>query len=175
MTEQLQKWLHDISECASIQVEEIPNIDLYMDQVLTLLDDQLNETKRYPEDKVMTKTMINNYSKEKLLPPSQKKKYSKHHIELLNLIYQYKSVLAIKDIFTLLHPFISDADALSAFYSNYLMQEGLQKETLIADLQDAEPSDLRQLASSLLTRAALEKRLAEKILDALAAEEGLDS
>ncbi len=88
-----------------IDVEDIPNIDLYMDQVTTLMDRKLKNTTRCPEeDKILTKTMINNYAKNDLLPPPVKKKYSKEHILVLIFIYYYKGILSINDIQTLLNP-----------------------------------------------------------------------
>ena len=87
-----------------IHADEIPNIDLYMDQVTTFMEEQLRSSKRYPEDKVMTKTMINNYAKNNLLPPPVKKKYSKQHIFVLIFIYYFKNILSIKDIESLLGP-----------------------------------------------------------------------
>ena len=54
-----------------IRAADIPNIDLYMDQVTTLMEGRLKNTTRYPgQDKILTKTMINNYTKNNLLPPS---------------------------------------------------------------------------------------------------------
>ena len=87
-----------------IHADEIPNIDLYMDQVTTFMEEQLRSSKRYPEDKVMTKTMINNYAKNNLLPPPVKKKYSKQHMFVLIFIYYFKNILSIKDIESLLGP-----------------------------------------------------------------------
>lgn len=87
-----------------IKPEEIPNIDLYMDQVTTFMEEHLRSSKRYPEDKILTKTMINNYAKNRLLPPPQKKKYSKEHMLLLIYIYYYKGILSIGDIQSLLEP-----------------------------------------------------------------------
>ena len=87
-----------------IHADDIPNIDLYMDQVTTFMEEQLKSSKRYPEDKVMTKTMINNYAKNNLLPPPVKKKYSKEHMFVLIFIYYFKNILSIKDIETLLGP-----------------------------------------------------------------------
>lgn len=88
-----------------IKLEDIPNIDLYMDQVTTFMDRKLKHTTRNPEeDKVLTKTMINNYAKNDLLPPPVKKKYSKDHIILLILIYYYKGILSISDIQAILNP-----------------------------------------------------------------------
>lgn len=99
-----------------IKASDIPNIELYMDQVTTFMDKKLRKAARYPEeDKVMTKTMINNYAKNDLLPPPVKKKYSKEHILVLIFIYYYKSFLSINDIQTLLQPitdkfFATDSD-----------------------------------------------------------------
>lgn len=88
-----------------IKAVDVPNIDLYMDQVTTFMDSRLRKGARYPEqDKVMTKTMINNYAKNDLLPPPNKKKYSKEHILVLIFIYYYKGFLSIGDIQTLLQP-----------------------------------------------------------------------
>lgn len=88
-----------------IKPSEIPNIDLYMDQVTTFMDNRLRATVRYPdEDKILTKTMINNYAKNDLLPPPVKKKYSREHVLLLIFIYYYKGILSIGDIQTLLKP-----------------------------------------------------------------------
>ena len=91
-----------------VKSQDIPNIDLYMDQVTTFMDKNLRKSARYPEDdKVMTKTMINNYAKNDLLPPPIKKKYSKEHVLVLIFIYYYKGILSINDIQTLLQPITS--------------------------------------------------------------------
>ena len=88
-----------------IKAEDIPNIDLYMDQVTTFMESRLRSTTRNPgEDKIMTKTMINNYAKDNLLPPPVKKKYSKEHMFVLILIYYFKNVLSINDINSALMP-----------------------------------------------------------------------
>ncbi|MBD5522062.1 MAG: DUF1836 domain-containing protein [Lachnospiraceae bacterium] len=91
-----------------VKSEDIPNIDLYMDQVTTFMESRLKSSTRNPgEDKILTKTMINNYAKNNLLPPPVKKKYSKDHVMMLIFIYYYKGILSINDIQTLLKP-ISD-------------------------------------------------------------------
>jgi len=62
------------------------------------METQLAGTKRTPEDKIMTKTMINNYTKNKLLPAPQRKKYSKDHMLLLIFIYYFKSIMSISHL-----------------------------------------------------------------------------
>ena len=100
----LESILESLSKMEYVKSSEIPNIDLYMDQVLTFMNGHLNTAKRYESDKVMTKTMINNYAKNHLLPPPEKKKYTKEHIMVLMFIYYYKNVLSIGDIQSILNP-----------------------------------------------------------------------
>ena len=87
-----------------IKPEDLPNIDLYMDQVTTFMEDQLASTKRHDDDKILTKTMINNYAKNNLLPSPEKKRYSKDHLLMLIFIYYFKNILSITDIQKLLGP-----------------------------------------------------------------------
>ena len=96
--------LASVSRIDYIKPDDIPNIELYMDQVTTFMEEQLASTKRYDEDKILTKTMINNYAKNKLLPPPEKKRYSREHILMLIFIYYFKNILSISDIQTLLTP-----------------------------------------------------------------------
>ena len=84
----LNSLLSSLDRVGYINPDDIPNIDLYMDQVTTFMSGRLRSTARYPEeDKILTKTMINNYAKNDLLPPPIKKKYSKEHVLLLIFIY----------------------------------------------------------------------------------------
>lgn len=83
---------------SSIQLDEMPEIDLYMDQVIQLFEAKLSSLKRNDEEKILTKTMINNYAKGKLLLPIKNKKYSKEHLILMSLIYSLKGALSINDI-----------------------------------------------------------------------------
>ena len=127
----------------AIKLDDIPNIDLYMDQLTTFMDERLKKATRHPEtDKILTKTMINNYAKNDLLPPPVRKKYSKDHIILLIFIYYLKNILSISDIQALLEPLnkrfhVSDDELnLSKIYeSAYKLQEE-ELEPLIEDLKE---------------------------------------
>lgn len=134
-----------------IKAEDIPGIDLYMDQVTTFMDSRLKNTTRNPEhDKILTKTMINNYAKNDLLPPPVKKKYSREHVLLLIFIYYYKNILSITDIQTLLQPITEqyfgtkDRLNLEAVYNEVFGMQEEQIESLKADVlkkyQSAETS-----------------------------------
>ena len=75
-------------KCDIRDYEKLPDIDLYMDQVLSFINDRTRYLSRNPnEDKLFTKTMINNYAKTKILPPPVKKKYSREHVLMLIFIY----------------------------------------------------------------------------------------
>ena len=100
----LNSILESISRIDYVKSADIPNIDLYMDQVTSFMEKQLKSTKRYDDDKILTKTMINNYAKNDLLPAPVKKKYSKEHLLLLTFIYYFKNILSMKDIEMLLKP-----------------------------------------------------------------------
>lgn len=100
----LNSILSSLERIDYIKPKDIPGIDLYMDQVTTFMEEHLQSSKRYPEDKILTKTMINNYAKNHLLPSPEKKKYSKEHMLVLIFIYYYKGILSIGDIQSLLQP-----------------------------------------------------------------------
>ena len=91
-----------------IRPESIPGIELYMDQVTTFMDRELANMKRTDAEKILTKTMINNYTKSGLLPPPEKKKYSRDHMFALIFIYYMKDFLSIADIKKVMNP-VTDA------------------------------------------------------------------
>lgn len=168
-----------------IQADEIPNIDLYMDQVTTFMESHLGNLKRNPEDKVLTKTMINNYAKNDLLPSPDKKKYSKNHVLLLTLIYYFKNVLSISDIKTLLQPITEQhfggesKPTLEHIYNEIIkfqpdiidmVREDLQEKTKLAnttfaDMEDAEDLKLFSLLCLLCFDVYMKKQLVETVID----------
>ncbi|AOR22251.1 DUF1836 domain-containing protein [Clostridium taeniosporum] len=98
MTNDIENIIENLSLDKKINLEDIPELDLYMDQVIQLFENKLSVLKRKEEDKVLTKTMINNYAKAKLLMSIKNKKYSKEHLILMSLIYDLKGALSINDI-----------------------------------------------------------------------------
>ncbi len=80
---------------------EIPNIDLYIDQVVSLLDNYLSnyiKSDSDKDDKIVTKTMINNYVKHSVINPPINKKYNKEHIAYLFVIFILKQIYSIEEI-----------------------------------------------------------------------------
>ena len=190
----LNSILDSLDHVDYIRPEEIPNIDLYMDQVTTFMDEHFSSTKRYTEDKILTKTMINNYTKNNLLPPSVKKKYSREHMLLLILIYYFKNILSIKDIETVLEPlrekyFATDSTLqLSDIYREVCEMEKSRIEPMKASVREAygksqssfenvpdgEEKDKLQLFTficSLSFDVYLKKMMIEKIVDELASKD----
>ncbi len=101
----LESICNGIDEMGSVDPSDIPGLDLYMDQVTTFVGEHLKNSTRNPEsDKILTKTMINNYAKSGLLPPPVKKKYTKEHMMYLLMIFYLKGVMSIGDITALLEP-----------------------------------------------------------------------
>lgn len=185
----LNSILASISRIDYAKADDIPNIDLYMDQVTTFMDAQLKSSKRYEDDKILTKTMINNYAKNNLLPPPEKKKYSKEHVLVLIFIYYFKNILSIKDIETLLTPitdkyFHSDADFnLTSIYEEVCQMEKNRIETLQDSIKDVykeasssfkdadeEDRDFLQIFSFICTLSFdvyVKKQIIEKLVDSL--------
>ena len=105
----IRKIIGEFDKLSYISPEDVPDIALYMDQITTFMDTRLDACKRHPDDKILTKTMINNYTKSKLIPPPEKKKYTQDHLLLLIYVYYLKDFLQISDIRTLLSP-LTDPD-----------------------------------------------------------------
>ena len=186
----LNSILDSLTNIDYIRAEEIPNINLYMDQVTTFMDEQLASTKRYEDDKILTKTMINNYAKNHLLPPPVKKKYSREHVLILIFIYYFKNILSIKDIETVLKPLTEKCFSgessmdLASIYREIceIEQDRVEplKETVktayeksmsaFSDLPDGEERDELKLFAficSLCFDVYLKKEMIEKLIDEL--------
>ncbi|MCQ5053989.1 MAG: DUF1836 domain-containing protein [Coprococcus sp.] len=170
-----------------IKASMLPDLDLYVDQITTFLTRHLAKTIRFEDDKIMTKTMINNYTKNHLLPPPDKKKYSRDHILLMIFIYYFKNFLPISDIKTILGPltdkyFHKDADLnLEAIYTTLfskedtfvqevlenVMQQFHMSADLFPDAPKADQASLREFTfiCMLSLDIYLKKQLIEAILD----------
>lgn len=102
----IENYINSQKSSRNINLDDFPEIDLYMDQVMQLFESKLNYTKRNDDDKVLTKTMINNYAKGNLLMKIKNKKYTKNHLILMSLIYNLKGALSLTDIKTILTPIV---------------------------------------------------------------------
>lgn len=183
----ITKYASASQEPVILEISDIPNIDLYMDQVTTFIEQSLSSYKRNDDDKILTKTMINNYTKAKIFPPPIKKKYTKTHIMLLVIIYHLKSILSIHDIGILLSPILPESvldedsikieelykcviDIQKATFKNMQSSALGGGESILTEMEiirGVEDETMKKILLVLVLtgRAYAEKRLAELILD----------
>jgi hypothetical protein len=188
--EKISDILESLGLESNLKLDEIPNIDLYMDQVIQLFENKFADSKRNDEEKILTKTMINNYAKGKLIFPIKNKKYSKEHLILMSLIYQLKGALSINDIQTTLDGvnkrIIKEDIELESFYNSYLnlsqknvadFNEDIHERVKdvkeeVSKMEDRSAPYLEQvlMISSLVHMSNLYRKVAEKLVDEIVVE-----
>lgn len=204
---ELKRIIEEISSFEQLNLSTIPDIDLYMDQVTTFIDEKLSYLKRNERDSILTKTMINNYTKAGIVLPPKRKKYSKQHMILIILTYYLKQILSISDIQSLLSPIVKSINSgenyekdLEDIYNKFLeiekeetlsfkdsfegkisteleerceeisdneSDENSLEEASITQSEDKDISKLIMTVITLVVRASIQKRMAEKIIDEL--------
>jgi len=184
--DELLNILNELNLEEDIELFDIPQLDLYMDQVIQLFENNLTSSKRNDTDKLLTKTMINNYSKDKLLIPVKNKRYTKNHVILMVLIYNLKQSLSIGDIKSLFNTLVinlqddkSSKIDLPQLYNKFLqlkkyqnLHEEVYIDNMINKVEEAfEGEDNKEHEKSILAVLALinsaniQRRVAEKIID----------
>ena len=173
-----------------VEEKDIPEIDLYMDQVIQIFEQKLSNSKRKDSDKVLTKTMINNYAKAKLLMNIKNKKYSKEHLLLMSMIYDLKVSLSISDIKDLFDNIVKKYDEdkeydLRSLYKLYLdinnsnyeeFLENIYKQIdcvkgIIADSEEFNEYEEKFLfICSMVSMSNMYRRVAEAMIDEYFAE-----
>jgi hypothetical protein len=188
--EKISEIIESLGLESNLKLDEIPNIDLYMDQVIQLFENKFADSKRNDEEKILTKTMINNYAKGKLIFPIKNKKYSKEHLILMSFIYQLKGALSINDIQTTLDVInkriVKEDIEIDSFYNSYL---NLSKKNVadfnmdiiervkdvneeVSKMEDRNAPYLEQvlMISSLVHMSNLYRKVAEKLVDEIVVE-----
>ena len=175
----------------NIAPEEFPSIEQPMHKVTTYMDKYLSQNKRYEEDKTLTKTMINNYTKNNLLPSPEKKRYTKEHLILLIYIYYLKNVISISDIQIMFKPLIDHyfenpeaSHSLEEIYTSLYKLEQHQHfrvensivktfELSEHDFPGADDRYIKNLnfLSLLGYDIFMKKKIMERIIDEMAAEQ----
>ena len=150
---------------ADLRPEEIPAIDLYLDQIISLVTDKRMEGSAHYRDRELTKTMINNYSKDGLIAPIKGKKYSKEHIIQMLLVYDLKNTLSIGEIKRILqNVYGSDAfrdGGLEDVYRRYLAIKEFERQEAFSLLEtyleraDLDPDDDADFLTLLLGMASV--------------------
>lgn len=196
---ELNRIIDEVLLFEEIPLNDIPDIDLYVDQVNAFIEKKLAHLKRHDRDKLLTKTMINNYTKAGLLMPPSKKKYSREHIALLILVYSSKHILSINDISMLFGPLLNPGEGKAGYSAKGIAasvdqiysltqainndhttdfnsvcaskMESIQKMAADMGCGDLEQVEWFLMVMFLVSQAALQKRLAEKIIDEYFAKE----
>lgn len=185
--ESLNKFIKEVVSSKDISLIEIPCVDLYMDQVTTFFNEKFESLKRNEEDKILTKTMINNYTKGKVLMPAKNKKYTNEHMILLTLIYNLKQTISINDINLIFDSIINTKSpndislSLEDLYNNFLDIKKVQNQEFEHDInkdsefikgkikemgrEEGERIELILMILLLINKANTQKRMAEKLID----------
>jgi hypothetical protein len=98
--------------------DRLPDIGLYMDQVVTYLERELTTLRRPEGERIATPSMINNYAKAGIIPRTEGKKYSRHHVAILLSAFTLKQVLSVQDMASLMIG-LGGQDEAKAFYESF--------------------------------------------------------
>lgn len=175
----LLDWNRRFSVHTPVAWDRLPDIELYMDQVVTLLERQLTAFRNNEEGKMITSSMVNNYTKDRVIPRAESKKYSKEHIALLLIVCSLKKVISMPDLSTMLKDFkLNSGEEIEKFYAlfNDVQIKGIEKTSRFVSeaLAEApgEPDEtlLRNMALQLAVEAQMQCIASEQILSLLKKE-----
>ena len=160
---QLEQIIAQAANPDRLEPDQIPELDLYIDQILMLFEDKLGDNRRHEKDKILTKSMVNNYSKERMIRPMRGKKYTREQILQILLICSLKNMLSIGDIKRLMTVLMEEgvqAQGLEEIFRNDRdNQQSLRQdvEVIIQHLHSdyAEQMDTTELVSLLLGLARI--------------------
>lgn len=176
LNESLLKWADELEKYKFPGWEALPDIDLYMDQIITYLERQMSIYMQSTEEKPITPAMINNYVKSEVIPRPLQKKYAREHLVYLMAVLHLKQVLSLSDI-TRLMAYKNSDEPIQAFLQefNTILQETFQsaservRESLLklGDCPPPEESEreLAQLALKLSLEANTNRIVSKRILD----------
>lgn len=164
-----------------------PNIDLYIDQLVTCLNDELSlygDEQRPP----ITKSMVSNYAKRKMIPRPKGRQYTKDHLIFMTIVFYLKSCFSMEEIQRLMHPLlenyespwdepidllsiynriVDDVQAIEADLPDRLEAHIRDVKHFLSDREagDDDTSELMMLITTLILRSNAERFIAGKLLD----------
>lgn len=153
---------------------QIPDLDLYVDQIITIFEERLGKTRRRENDKILTKAMVNNYSKEKLIRPVKGKKYTREQVLQILLIFHMKNMLSIGDIKLVMGRIMEEGYEVSDLESIFKKAENTN-ETEMGNIikkhldsrygKDLETEDVLAILMEIAELTMFLRRTAENIVD----------
>ena len=144
--------------------EELPNFDLYLDQVITLIEGYLQNLFDEENDTILTAAMINNYVKLKLIPKAEKKRYNRMHIAYLIAITILKQVLTIPEVRDGI-VWLAEKVGPKQAYNLFCQEQERELSALFQPPEGECPAGTEVLALRMAARAFASKRMAEKMLE----------
>ncbi len=170
MKAEIESLVLQLIENCIIDINTIPNIDLYVDQLTSFIEEHLYST----NENNLTKSMVNNYCKNQVIPPSIKKKYTKSHILLLIIVYNTKSIISISDIQKIFETFNEEdiikyyttiSDLISESNNTFKTQIDNDINIISSNLDfDTEKEKIAILATKLAFEANAKKMLSELLI-----------
>ena len=148
----------DIDSWEPVKWEGLPDIDLYMDQVVTYLRRQLALFQDDSEASLVTRSIINNYVKDGIVPRPINKRYAREQLSALMMACVLKRVLPMQQVKQLLRP--GDQDSYAAFSQG--LKKALNREA--EALEHMEGESLQDLALDYALRAAVNCLMADRLL-----------
>lgn len=166
-------WSKEIRTSSAMEWNRLPEIYLYMDQVLTFMNKQLRLYARENGEALLTSSMINNYVKVGVLPRPEQKKYSRDHLAVLLVICMLKQVLSIQDIDSLIRTLLRDASRCE-MYNRFCEAQSAAMQEVCDRVDKAAPqgeAELTRLAIEFSVEANARRTASERILSELAKAE----
>ena len=173
----LQSWAKSFREFRANEWDTLPDIDLYMDQVIGYLNRQLkNQGKDDREGgQILTPSMINNYVKSGLVTHPNQKKYVREHLAQLYMLCSMKQILNIPDASELIRRLSEERNGTKEVYNSFVSDQHAINEGIALTIEqiDAVSSeyDLMRVAVGLVLNATAERIAAERIIALLRAND----
>ena len=162
----LAEWEASLQKFHLPDWDSLPQLGLYMDQVILLLTQYLGPLSRNEEDKPITASIINNYVRLKVMPPPVKKKYSRVHLASLIIICVLKQSLSISDI-QKMFPQDHSEEAVRLLYDDFVSQYRKVSCAFAKQIQTADAilaAGGRELITAAAVISSLSKDMTEFLL-----------
>ncbi len=166
----LDKWLDEIEGQNLPDYDKLPDIELYMEQLLTYLERESRVLQKNQNDKQITSSMINNYVKHKIVSAPKAKKYSREQLSLLNELIYLKQVLSLPEIKQILDIEYQDSE-YKVEYNKYLdvnnnsFNEAIKEtKNSLKSCKENDEKDLTDLALKLAAKANAYATVSKRIL-----------
>ena len=166
----MKNWGNSLLKFHLPRWEELPTLELYMDQVITLIDQYLSPVIQTEKHPLLTSSMVNNYVKKGMIPAPEKKRYNQKHLAFLIAITMLKQVLTIPEIKTGIL-FQGKVVGIRNAYNGFCEEQEkaihlVGKEAMGEPEQmTSEPIPIELVAMKGATRSFANKLLAEKTIE----------